>query len=116
MKIPDFKNKSNEKGEVESNQETFYNLCLFAVSDTFSEVKNSQQGEQKISTLSGSQGRVWGRIQRKIEDAMDKESKTITLETAEIELLKKAFENAKFPISWFKWSILIEDALDEKNG
>lgn len=114
MKIPDFKNKANEKGEVESNQETFYNLALYAVNDTYSEEKNTQQGTQRISTLSGSQGRVWGRIQRKIEEAMDKESKTIALETAEVEFLKKAFENAKFPIAWFKWSILVEDALDEK--
>lgn len=114
MKIPDFKNKPNEKGEIELNQETLYNLALFAINDSHSEEKNTPQGVQRISTLQGQQGRIWGRIQRKLEDSIDKKTKTLELETAEVEFLKKAFENAKFPIAWFKLSILVEDALDEK--
>ena len=116
MKIPDFKMKDSkdEEGKLvpaDSNQTTCLNIIYYAVSDKFSEKKNTPQGEQVVSTLSGSQGRMWGRIQTKFEDAIDTKAKNIDLETSEIEFIKSAMEKATFPVVWFKWTILIEDAL-----
>lgn len=118
MKIPDFKNKESKdnSGKVippESNQDTLLGVLTIAVSDKYSEKKQTQQGEVRESTLSGSQGRMWGRIQRKIENAIDEKLDEITFETGEVDFIKTALDGAKLPITWFKWSILIEEALNE---
>lgn len=118
VKIVDFKieEKKDDKGNVttKTNAESMLDVLTFAVNDKFSEKKHTQQGEQNISTLSGSQGRMWGRIQRKFDDAIDKKGTSVDLETAEIDFLKTAIQGAKFPVNWFRWTVLIEDALEEK--
>lgn len=121
MKIPDFnlKPSNNADGtikEPESNQDTLLNILSYAVNDTYSKEVNVGNGQiQTVSTLSGSQGRMWGRIQRKLDFNADNGSMEVYLEIGEIDFLKKAIEDANFPIAWFRWTVLIEDMLNLKD-
>ncbi len=114
MKIPDFKLKAKNPEDLISNQANLQNILIFAVDNTFSKELNGQMGAQRVSTLNGGQGRMWGRIQRKLDEAEEKNSMDLSFETAEIDFMKKAISEATFPINWFKWTVQIEDMLDSK--
>jgi len=70
--------------------------------------------EQKYKDgLSGSLRRLYGRIQRKLDDALESNSYDIDLEEAEKDFLKDAFRDAKFPSGTSKYVILLEDEINK---
>ena len=73
----------------------------------------SQAVNQKYEKgLEGSLRRMWGRIQRKFDTAIEANADSIEVETGEIDFLKKAFEIAKFPAFIAKYVQVLEDELD----
>jgi hypothetical protein len=60
--------------------------------------------------LEGQKRRIWGRIQRKIDDAVEGNGK-VELETAEKEFLVEAMKGAKFPAGISKFVMILEDVL-----
>ena len=64
--------------------------------------------------LSGSKRRMFGRIQRKIEDAIDKNEDTIELEVAEFDFIRKTFDDDKatLPAHVSQYVNLLEDEIE----
>ncbi len=63
--------------------------------------------------LEGQQRRIWGRIQRKIDEAIEKETGEIVLEREEWSFLRKAFESCKAPAAIAKYFVILEDMIEE---
>jgi hypothetical protein len=59
--------------------------------------------------LDGQLRRVWGRIQRKFDDAFISNQYDIVLEEAEKDFIKKAFETCKYPTNVATYVNLFED-------
>lgn len=75
-----------ENPEKQSEQEIIYNWVLYAVS------KKHEKG------LKGQLLRVFGRIQRKFENAIDEQLDSIEFEEVEKDLIKKSFsDEVAFP-------------------
>lgn len=64
--------------------------------------------------LDGKQRRIWGRIQRKFQIALESKAFNVTLENEEADLIRKAFSEARFPAKLAKYVMLVEDALIDK--
>lgn len=78
----------------------------------------SQAVSQKYDSKEGGKGmegqlrRMWGRVQRKFDAAIEADASTVDLETAEIDLIKKSFAEAKFRSLIAKYVQVLEDELD----
>ncbi len=63
--------------------------------------------------LDGKVRRIYGRIQCKLDDALDKKADSIELEAAEVDFLKSIFkEDTKFPTNLSQYVVVLEDAID----
>lgn len=96
-KIPETKNGDDVKRGTELTAE----YINFAVGNAH------QQG------LEGQQRRIYGRVQRKMDQAIEDGSEEIELEKAECDLLRKAFESCKVPAAVAKYFVVLEDAIEE---
>lgn len=61
--------------------------------------------------LNSSQRRLWGRIQRKFDDAIEQKFDEVELEEAEIDFIKEAFRDVVFPASLAKFVVVLEDEI-----
>lgn len=95
----------DEKGDVNkapTNVEQTASYIIMAVSNKY------QQG------LDGQWRRLWGRIQRKLDEAIDKEKKHVEFERSELEFIKRGFgEDVKLPAVASKYLMLVEDELEK---
>jgi hypothetical protein len=66
--------------------------------------------------LEGQQRRVWGRIQRTLDAALDSKATDIEIEQAGLEFLKKALKECKIPPSLSKYFIVLEDEIDRERA
>lgn len=57
--------------------------------------------------------RMYARLQDKLDDAIKHNVKTIEIERAELELVKDAFKDCKFPAQLSRFVVVLEDELDE---
>lgn len=64
--------------------------------------------------LSGTQRRMFGRIQRKFEAAVEEKSDSVNLDQSEFDFIKSAFSNDKvlFDASLSKFVVVLEDEID----
>ncbi len=102
----DYKRKAEDVAKVSNVQLTIDYLNFF-VNSAFKE------------GLKGQMSRIWGRIQRKLDDAEVKKSESIEVEEAEKDFLKKAIENENvlYPSTLSKYFVTFEDeiwSLDKK--
>jgi len=93
------------KGEVNvqdlpSPQEATFNYIAMAVNQKY------EKG------LDGHTRRMWGRIQRKFDDAIDKKSKSIDLETADQDFIKKVVSECKYHPNLARYISVLEDEID----
>lgn len=63
--------------------------------------------------LEGQLRRIWGRIQRTLDQAIEANDDGVVLETAEKEFILKAFKDVKFPAKIAKFVIMLEDEIDK---
>lgn len=63
--------------------------------------------------LEGQQRRIYSRIQRKLDGAIENSDEDIELEQAECDFLRKAFEACKVPAVIAKYFVVLEDAIEE---
>lgn len=59
--------------------------------------------------------RTFARIQRKLDEALDKKAYEVNFEQGEIDFIKRAMKEAKFPAELSKYVIILEDILERKN-
>lgn len=57
--------------------------------------------------------RTWGRIQRKLDAALEAKKNFIELEHAELDFIKRGIKDAKYPPDLSKYIIVLEDAMDK---
>lgn len=101
----DYKRPPVRPGENRlSDIETTANYMDAAVSSAFPEGLEEQMR------------RIYGRIQRKVDEASEKELETITLEEAEKDLLRKALDKCKIPASFSKYFVVFELAFEESTN
>ena len=62
--------------------------------------------------IEGSLRRLWGRIQRKFDTAIDAKADTVELEQAEQDFIKEAFMEAKFSPIAAKYVQILEDEIE----
>lgn len=91
----------NEEEKKISNQEVTVNYILSAVNSSH------PQG------LDLTNRRIFARIQRKIDEALDNNFDDIVLEKAEIDLIKESFKTAKFPAGYSKYVVLLEEEIEK---
>ena len=90
-----------KEGETQlSNQELSEHYISLAVTNVHKE------------GLEGQERRIYGRIQRKLTDAIEGKVDTIELEEAEKDMLKKSFRTAKFPAFLSKYIVILEDEIE----
>lgn len=57
--------------------------------------------------------RIWGRLNRKLDEAVKNKVNNITIEEAEKDLLRKSFSEASFPPDLAKYVIILQDEIDK---
>lgn len=63
--------------------------------------------------LDGSLRRTWGRLQRKLDTAIEEKMDDIELSLAECDFLKIVFEKCKIPSAFAKYFIILEIEIEE---
>lgn len=56
--------------------------------------------------------RIFARVQRKLDDAIESKSDEIELEKAEQDLLKKSFNECKVPAGIAKFFVVLEEEIE----
>ena len=64
-------------------------------------------------TMEGQMRRIYGRLQRKFDKAVDENLDEIELEEAEKDLIKKSFKEAKFPAAMSKYVNVLEEEIEK---
>ncbi len=62
--------------------------------------------------LDGQKRRMWGRIQRKLDDCVNLDIDTIELDVSEIDFIKDTFNSAKFPAGTSKYVVILEEVIN----
>lgn len=99
----DYKRKEpaeNQKGDWLTNSQLTYDYVTFAVKQKYDRGLESQWR------------RIWGRLQNKFEEAIDNKVDEITLELSEIDFIKRAVRDAKYPVAIAKYVNLFEDVVE----
>lgn len=105
----DYKIKLNEE-ELKNKDEVYANITAsYLASCVTSKYEKGLEGQKR---------RTWGRIQRKIDEAIETKTYTLTLESAEQDFIEECFKDAKFPVHLAKHTLTFEDdfikKMDEK--
>jgi len=90
----------NLKNAQEIPQETTINLITIGLDSKY------PQG------LDGASRRVFGRLQRKFDEAVEKKEETIQLESAELDLIKNALSEGKYPVNFTKYVLTLEEEVE----
>lgn len=97
------------------------NLDYKREEEAIKHISNSQLSENYINYavssshkdgLEGQMRRMYGRIQRKIDDVVEKDGK-LELEESEYDFIKKSFEQAKFEAPLSKFVNILEDEIEK---
>ncbi len=92
--------KKDIDGEDLDPREVTYGYIQFAINKKYKE------------GLEGQKRRIWGRIQRKFDAAIDTKEDEIALEISEIDFIKKAFEECQFLPQMAKYIFILEDEME----
>jgi hypothetical protein len=82
-------------------QEIFLNYLIISINSKY------PQG------LDGTYRRTFARLQNKFDEAIDKNLKTIDIESSELDLMKNAFQDGKLPISFSSNALLMEESIEK---
>ena len=99
----DYKTKEVEGQKRLSNSELTLNYINYAVDVKYKE------------GLNGQIRRMYGRIQRTLEEAVETGKSKVELEESEFEFIKDAIKDAKFPTGLARFVSALEDELDKVN-
>jgi hypothetical protein len=72
-------------------------------------------GSSHPKGIEGQQRRIWGRIDRAIDAAMDNGTATIDIEQAGVDFLKKAFKDCTVEAHIVKYFVVLEEELSQLN-
>lgn len=103
MKIKLNYKRRDEEVEELSNVGLSSNYINFAINADY---KDGVEGQLK---------RIIGRIQRKLDEAVEKDQDKIDFEQAEIDIITKAFEKVKVPPNLLKYWVVLEDEINALN-
>lgn len=79
---------------------------------TVNYIEYAVEGAYKAG-LSNSQRRIYSRIQRKLDAAIESNTKEVELEAAEKDFLRDAFKTATFPSAAAKYVVVLEEEIDK---
>jgi hypothetical protein len=97
----DYQTPPAAEGDIrKTNSELTENYILHAVNDTHPK------------GLEGQLRRVFARLQRKLDEAIDSGTDTIELEKAEQDLLRKSFNECKVTPALAKYFVVLEDEIE----
>lgn len=100
MKINlDYGRKLPLAADALSNRELTLDYINYAVTNAY---PNGIEGKMR---------RVWGRIQRKFDTAIDFQAEDIELEETEKDFIKDSFKDSKFPSGIAKFVVVLEDEI-----
>lgn len=99
MKINLDYRRSAEDAERTSNQELTRDYLEYAIMKKFPEMQG-----QKL--------RIYGRIQRKLDDAVENKTDDIEFEEAEKDMIRDAFKEPNFPAKLSKFVTILWDEVD----
>ena len=88
--------------EGEQNSDITFDYITYAVDKKYPE------------GLDGQMRRIYGRIVKKLEDAIEKKTYKVVFEEAEKDFIKKAFNEAKYPVKVAKHVNVFEDEFINK--
>ncbi len=91
-------------GDPVTNQQVTQNYITIAAHSTYSR------------GLNNSQRRIFGRVQSKLDEGVEKDLNEIELEQAELDLIKSAIKDAQFPAPMAYNANLLEDEIDKLKG
>lgn len=97
--------KPADGSQVESNIEITCNLITHAI------LKQHPEGLDG----NGPVRRMFGRLQRKMDAALDAKENVLDLEQGEIDMIAKALTESKFPTGWSRLVMQLEDAVYSKD-
>jgi hypothetical protein len=97
----DYKFKKVEGQEIFSNSDVTLDLITFSVNQKY---KDGLEGQLR---------RTWNRIVKKFDEAIDSKKDSIELEQAEIDFIKKTFNEAKFPVVNTKPVCILEEEIEK---
>jgi len=69
--------------------------------------------KQKYPQMDGQKLRMYGRLQRKLDRAVDENLPSVELEQAEVDLIKLAFRDVKFDASLAKYVVHMMDVIED---
>lgn len=95
----DFK-RTEDQIKKSTNQEIVADYITYAVKSAYKEGLDNQWR------------RTWARIQRKLDDAVEKKQDKVEFENGEMDFIKRSFKDVKFPIDLAKYVVILEDELD----
>lgn len=99
----DFRLSEKQNPEKIEPQQIVYNWITYAI------------GQKHKEGLQGGMLRTWGRLQRKFDKAVEDKDTSVELESAELDLIRKAFndgEKVKFPIDAARVVMVIQEEID----
>lgn len=94
-------NYNQPEGSKNTNSELTSDYINFAINSVH---KDGVEGQLK---------RVVGRIQRKLDQAIEDKEDEVQLEEAEKDLIQKCFEKVKVPPQLIKYWIVLEDEIEK---
>lgn len=100
MKVNIDYGRTPEMEAQSSNQALTRDYMEFQVQQTFPNL----EGKEQV--------RIYGRLQRKFDKAVDEKSEEINLEEAEKDFIKDAFKTVKFPAQIAKYAVRLVDVID----
>lgn len=106
MKINlDYKFKYTEEEKKRIDEVTSEQTQMYITQAVASSYKDGLEGQKR---------RIWGRIQRKLDTAIDDKTYNIELEEAEKDFIEEVFKSGRFPAVWSQNVNTLEDELINK--
>lgn len=99
LPYPELKDKKPEEPDMKK-QELTLNYVTFAVTQKYKDGLESQFR------------RLWARVERKFDEAILADAETVDLELGEVDFIKRAVAEAKYPVSLSKFVVVFEDELE----
>jgi hypothetical protein len=93
--------------EVEETELNPSNVVLTVDYINFAAQQSFPQG---IET--GSKGRLWARLSRRLDDAAVEGVKEVAISEPEIDFLKEIFKDKKFPVNVMKYVVVLVDHIE----
>lgn len=103
LSVEYLRSKPKDGAETESDSQTTSNIISYAIQKAYPDGLDGN----------GPLRRMYGRLQRKLDTAVDDGENSIEVDQSEVDMISKAMTTAKFPTNWSSLVDQLEEALRE---